>query len=153
MPMRVRSARATCSPASAIASAAATHANWLKRSIASPRVDSKCLRGSKRTCAATRFAPAAGPSRRAMPERPAIRLSKNVDASLPSADSTPTPVTATRLITAALSSGLRLGHAQALDQRDKLRQRVDALGFLRNPDVEGFLDIEQELDRGKRVDA
>src|SRR5688572_6121392 len=153
--MRSRAPPASASkPLAAIASPAATSANCVTRSrlAASPSLNSAV--GSQSTVAPTCtpvFSLSAG-ARRRMPERPAASESWNFSRVVPSGETTPAPVTATRRM--CERSGLAGGGERGGDVPLEIGERLDRLQvFVGYAHAELLLDLEHELDEAERVDA
>src|SRR5262245_28301324 len=91
-----------------------------------------------------------GPS----PERPAVRASQFSALPTPSGDTRPTPVTATRRGEEERGMEGLVFRGVFLDVLDGVFDFLDLLGgFVRNLDVEGFLEGHDELDRVEGIGA
>src|SRR5262245_8748548 len=156
-PTRSGRAAATSSPLAASACAAAPSANCETRSrlAASPSFSSGAA--LHRTVAPT-WTPelrAISAGSRPIAGRPSASARRNSSSVLPSGETTPIPVTATRRI-AILGAALRLagGGERGSDVALEVGERLDALQLVvGDRDAEFFLDLEHELDEAEGVDA
>ena len=139
-------------------------ANWLTRSSMRSCGGSKCSAPSNCADAASGAASrcANGASSRWMPERPAQALAKTSAASLPSGETTPMPVTATRLMrpgSCARGSHAALGRTgllrgdEVVDVAHDVADGRQRHRFGRQRDLELVLDVEQQFGDAERVDA
>src|SRR5512134_3724082 len=154
-PMRSRAALSSASrPLAAIACPAAAIANCVTRSRLAASASLNRAAGFQSmvapTCTPERSA-SSGASRR-MPERPAASDSWNCSRVMPSGETTPAPVTATRRMPEG--SGLAGGGERGGDVALEVGERLDRLQVLvGHADAELLLDLEHELDEAERVDA
>src|SRR2546430_14357582 len=143
-PIRLRSADASSRPLALIACAAAPSANCETRSIfaASPGVNMGAGSQSTRapTCTPEPCAISAG--RRRTPERASARDRWNSASELPSGETTPAPVIATRRPLIADRLGLARGGEGGGDGPLEVGEGLDALQVLvRHADAEFRLDL------------
>src|SRR5688500_5717096 len=154
-PMRSRGRRSSASsPLAAIAWPAAAMANWVTRSrlAASPSLNSSAAFHSTVAPTCTPERPATSGPRRLMPERPAASDSWNCSRVVPSGETTPAPVTATRRMREG--SGLAGGGERGGDVPLEVGERPDRFQVLvGHADAELLLDLEHELDEAERIDA
>src|SRR3954463_7644445 len=142
----------TCSRASSTANCDAASANWMKTSIFLTSFLSTNCSGSKCCTSPAIRAEYCDASKRVigpMPLLPASMASQFACVPMPSGDTSPTPVTTTRLLNQPPELLLL---AVGLDVLDGLLDARDLLGVLvRDLDPELFLERHHELDGVKRV--
>src|SRR5258705_7845579 len=157
-PARPRSRPSKTAPASATAWLAAASANWLTRSSMRNCGAGKCAAASKATTAPTGLARRSWylPARRPIPERPSRSEVKSARVSLPSGETTPMPVTATRRTSLRLAGAVLLADERVDVGREVahgLHLRAQLLLVGGHRDLERVLDAEEDLDHAQRVDV
>src|SRR4051794_16492590 len=152
----------TCSRASSTANCDAASANWMKTSIFLTSFLSTNCSGSKCCTSPAIRAEYCDASKRVigpMPLLPASSASQFACVPMPSGDTSPTPVTTTRLLNQpprcrAPRPGLLLGLAVRIDVLDGFLDARDLLGVLvGNLDAELLLEGHDQLDGVERVGA
>src|SRR5260221_2567528 len=145
-------------PACASACAAVASANGLARPSMGSGGVGKWRAASKATAAPTGLARRSWnfPARRAIPDRPALNAAKRAPVSLPSGETTPMPVTATRRTSGALARPV-LRDDERIDVPREVAHGLHLLAQLpllgRHRDPERVLDAEEDLDHAQRVDV